>query len=92
VSAARVRRHPDDGGDHVVTFEPSVEVRSIGVTEATVDFASSELPFLGSRSLVLGHRLQVGPDGQLSGTASGQGDGDQIHCRYDVALTGTRID
>ena len=81
-----------DGDAHVVMVEPTVEVREVSVADDRVEYVSSELPFTDSRSLVLIHELTLDHDGVLRGTARGQGDGDQIHCRYAVTLEGYQVD
>jgi hypothetical protein len=79
------------GGGETVSIDQALEVRDVGVGERTVGFTSSELPFSDSRGLLLVHALELDRNGQLRGTASGSGDGDDLGCRYQVTVVGTKI-
>lgn len=62
------------------------------VTETSISFVAEEYGLFGtdpSRPVLIQHALQLDGD-TLAGTASAQGDGDDLGCRWELTVTGTR--
>ena len=60
-----------------------------GIDGTHVEFAAAAVPFSGSDTLIVGWDLDL-VDDQLVGTASAQGDGPRINCRWTWDVVGTR--
>jgi len=81
----------DPGAEDEIVLD---EFRSSGANPGGIDgmhveFGSAELPFSGSDTLIIGWDLDLYA-GELVGTASAQGDGPRINCRWTWNVVGTR--